>query len=69
MGWLALVVTREHQQNLVSQGYMTAAELATCHIPACHASPALAVGYVVACSAFYKQGFGVPLHQFLRSLL
>jgi hypothetical protein len=26
-------------------------------------------GYVVVCSAFYKRGFGVPTHQFLRSLL
>jgi hypothetical protein len=29
---------------------MTAVELVTCHIPV--------VGYIVACSVFYEQGFG-----------
>jgi hypothetical protein len=32
-GWLASEIMQEHLQNLVSQGYMTAAELATCHVP------------------------------------
>jgi hypothetical protein len=26
-------------------------------------------GYIVACAAFYEQGFGVPSHRFLHSLL
>jgi hypothetical protein len=33
------VVTREHLQNLVSQGYMTAVELATCRVPTDPVSP------------------------------
>jgi hypothetical protein len=33
------------------------------------ASPTPAEGYVMACTTFYDRGFGVPSHQFLRSLL
>jgi hypothetical protein len=53
-GWTASVVTQEHLQNLVSQGYMIAAELATCRVPEDPASPALAGGYIMACVAFYE---------------
>jgi hypothetical protein len=48
---------------------MTTAELATYHFPVDLASPAPVVGYVMACSMFYKRGFGAPPHQFLYSLL
>jgi hypothetical protein len=48
---------------------MTTTELATCHVPEDPAFPALAWGYVMACSTFYERGFGVPSHQFLRYLL
>jgi hypothetical protein len=48
---------------------MTAVELATCHVPEDPASPPLVGGYVGACTTFYEQRFGVPSHQFLRSLL
>jgi hypothetical protein len=53
---------QKHLQNLVSQGYMTMVELATCHVPedAIYAAPV--GGYVVACMAFYERGFGVPSH-------
>jgi hypothetical protein len=51
------------------QGYMTATELATCHGPEDPTSPALVWGYIVACTAFYEQGFGVPSHRFLCLLL
>jgi hypothetical protein len=53
----------------MSQGFMTDAELATYSVPEHPASPEPTGGYVVACVAFYKQGFSVPPHQFLRSLL
>ena len=33
------------------------------------ASPTLVGGCAVACTVFYERGFGVPSHQFLRSLL
>jgi hypothetical protein len=33
------------------------------------ASPTLAGRYVVACTAFYERGFGVPSHRFLHFLL
>jgi hypothetical protein len=39
LGWPTLVVTREHLENLVRQGYMTMAKLATCHVPTDLASP------------------------------
>jgi hypothetical protein len=58
LGWTTLVVTQEHLQNLASQAYMTAAELATYHV---HQDP--------TCMAFYERGFDVPSHRFLRSLL
>jgi hypothetical protein len=48
---------------------MTAAELATCHVPKDHTSLASAGGYVVACVVFYEWEFDMPSHQYLRSLL
>jgi hypothetical protein len=47
-------VTQEHLQNLMSQGYMIAVELATCRVLEDPTSPALVRGYVVACAAFYE---------------
>jgi hypothetical protein len=41
---------------------MTAAELATCRVPADPVFPVSVGGHVVACSAFYDQGFGMPSH-------
>jgi hypothetical protein len=55
-----LEIMYEHLQNLVSQGYMIVVELATCHVSTDPASPTLAEGYVVVCTAFYERGFGVP---------
>jgi hypothetical protein len=69
LGWSTSDTMQEHLQNLVSQGYITAAELATSYMPKDPTSPILMGGYVVACVAFYEQGFGVPSHRFLRSLL
>jgi hypothetical protein len=46
--WPASEVTHEHLQNLVSQGYTTMAELATCHVPKNLASLTPVRGYVVA---------------------
>jgi hypothetical protein len=51
-GWTTSLVMKEHLQNLVSQGYMTAVELATCHVPKDPAPPASTGGYVVACAVF-----------------
>jgi hypothetical protein len=51
--WSVLEVRQEHLQNLVSQGYMTTAELATCRVPEDPAYPTPAGGYVMACAAFY----------------
>jgi hypothetical protein len=67
LGWTMSEVMQGHMQNLVSQRYMTSAELATCHVPEDPVSPT--GGYVVLCVAFYERGFGVPPHRFLRSLL
>jgi ribulose bisphosphate carboxylase small subunit len=39
LGWIASEVTEEHLQNLVSQGYIMAMELATCRVPEDPASP------------------------------
>jgi hypothetical protein len=54
LGWTMLEVTQEHQQNLMSQGYMTAVELATYRVSEDPTSPAPAGGYVVACVVFYE---------------
>jgi hypothetical protein len=62
LGWTVSEVTQEYLQNLMSQGYMTAAELATCHVPKDPTSPTPAGGYVVACMTFYERGFSVPSH-------
>jgi hypothetical protein len=67
--WLVSEVIQEHLQNLISQGYMTAVEFATCLVHVDHVSPALTKGYVVACVAFYEQRFGVSSHRFVCSLL
>jgi hypothetical protein len=69
LGWTASEVTQEHLQNLMSQGYMIVVELATCHLPKDPTSPIQVGGYIMACAVFYKWGFGVLSHQFLRSLL
>jgi hypothetical protein len=58
-GWPTSDVMQEHLQNLVSQGYMTMVELASCHVPKDPASPAPVGGYVIVCTAFYERGFGV----------
>jgi hypothetical protein len=59
----------EHLQKLVSQGFMMATELMTCHMPENPMSPAPVERYVVSFMAFYERGFGVPSHRFLYSLL
>jgi hypothetical protein len=69
LGWSASEATQEHLQNLMSQGYMTAAELMTCRVPEDIASSVPTGGYVMACTTYYEQGFGVASHRFLRSLL
>jgi hypothetical protein len=69
LGWSMSVVMQEHLQNLMSLGYMIAAKLATCRVPEDPTSHVPTGGYVVACTAFYERGFGVPSHRFLRSLL
>jgi hypothetical protein len=68
-GWPALEVTHEYLQNLISQGYMIAAEVATCCVPEYPASLAPVGGYIVPCVVFYEQGFRVPSHRFLHLLL
>jgi hypothetical protein len=67
--WPTSEVMQVHLQNLMSRGYMTAAELDTCRVSDDHSSPALTGGYVVACTVFYEQGFSVSSHRFLLSLL
>jgi hypothetical protein len=55
--WPVSEVMQEHLQNLMSQGYMTAMELATCRVPEDYASPAPVGGwYVMSFMAFYEQG-------------
>jgi hypothetical protein len=69
LSWPTLEVMQEHLQNLMSQGYMTTAELATCRVLKDPASPAPTGGYIVACTTFYERGVDVPSHRFLYSLL
>jgi hypothetical protein len=53
---------QEDLQNLKSQGYKKAVELATCHVPEDPTSPASVGGYVMASAMFFERGFGVPSH-------
>jgi hypothetical protein len=62
LGWTASEVMHGNLQNLMSQGYMMAAELVTCRMPEDPASPVQVRGYVVASVVFYEWGFGVPTH-------
>jgi hypothetical protein len=52
--WPTSKVTQEHLQNLMSQGYMTMMELATCCVHEDHASLVPTGGYVMACGAFHE---------------
>jgi hypothetical protein len=54
LSWPVSEVTQEHLQNLMSQGYMTTAELATCRVAEDPASPTLVGGYVMVCTVFYE---------------
>jgi hypothetical protein len=67
--WTPSTIMQGHLQKLTKQGFMTAEELVACRVPEDPVSPAPAEGYVVSFVAFYEQGFGRPLHRFLRSLL
>jgi hypothetical protein len=48
---------------------MTAVKLMTCLVPEDPVSPFLAGGYIMACAAFYEQGFGVQSQRFIHSML
>jgi hypothetical protein len=58
--WTLSKVTQDHLQGLESQGFMTAVELMTCHVPENPISLVSVEGYMVSFVAFYKQGFSVP---------
>jgi hypothetical protein len=60
LGWTPSEVTQVHLQYLVSQGFMTAVELANYRVPEDPASPVVAEGYMVAFAVFYERGFRVP---------
>jgi hypothetical protein len=62
LGWTMSEPMHIHLQNLVSQGYMIVAELATCHVSEDPTAPTPVGRYVVVCKVFYEQGFGVPSH-------
>jgi hypothetical protein len=53
-GWIPSEVTQAQLQDLGSQGFMMAAELATCRVPEDPASPVPVRGYVLACTASYE---------------
>jgi hypothetical protein len=67
--WTPSKVMQGNLQILMNQGFMIAAELAACRVPEDPVFPAPTDRYVVTFMAFYERGFGVPSHQFLRSLL
>jgi hypothetical protein len=53
-GWTPLEVMQAQLQNLMSQGFMTAAELMTCCLPDDPTPPMPVEGYVVAFAPFYE---------------
>jgi hypothetical protein len=52
--WTQLEVMQEHLQNLMSDRYMRAVELATYRVPKDPAPPAPAGRYVMVCMVFYE---------------
>jgi hypothetical protein len=53
-GWTPSEVMQAQLQNLMSQGFMTAAELVTCCLPDDPTPPMPVEGYVVAFAPFYE---------------
>jgi hypothetical protein len=53
LSWPASEIAREYLQKLVSKGYMTAVEFATCLVPMGPVSLAPVEGFVMVCAAFY----------------
>jgi hypothetical protein len=49
LGWVTSKVTEGHLQNLMTQGYMTTAELETCHVPEYPASLVPVMDKLVSC--------------------
>jgi hypothetical protein len=68
-GWTPSTITLAHLQKLVKHGFLLAAVLEACWVPENPAFPTHAEGYMVSFMTIYERGFGVPPHQFLRSLL
>jgi hypothetical protein len=58
-----------HLQKLMKLGFMSAMELEASQVLEDPAFPAPVEGYMVSFMAFYEQGFGLPPHGFLCSLL
>jgi hypothetical protein len=67
--WPTSEVTRDYLQNLISKGYMIAAEFATYLVPTRPKSLAPVEGFFMVCVAFYEWRFGMPSHRTLHSLL
>jgi hypothetical protein len=67
--WTHSSVASGHLQKLDRHGFVMAAELAACHVSEDLVLPVPTEGYVVSFVAFYEQGFDMPPHWFLRSLL
>jgi hypothetical protein len=57
-----------HLQNLVKHWFMSVMEFGACRVPKDPVFPTPVEGYVVSFVAFYERGFGMPPHQFIRSL-
>jgi hypothetical protein len=68
-GWTPSTIMLTHLQKLVKHGFMVVAEIEACQVLEDHAFPMPTEGYVVSFIAFYKRGFSMPPHRFLRSLL
>jgi hypothetical protein len=67
--WTSSTVMLSHLQKLMMHGFMSAVELVACRVLEDLAFPVPTKGYMVSFMAFYERGFGMPPHQFLRSLL
>jgi hypothetical protein len=58
-----------HLQKLMKHGFMAVAELEVCRVLEDPVFPTPIEGYVVSFTTFHEQGFGMPPHRFLCSLL
>jgi hypothetical protein len=61
--------TRERLEDLERRGFLPPESISGWHLEEEGGAPALCDDEIVVLDSFYKRGFGLPLHPFMRGLL